>query len=583
MLVALLACATAQPPPAAAAPPAPVKAVADAGAADAGERATAAPTPSDAAEALFAHQVRFSSGVPTVTVRLMEGQTEVQFTPRGPLSLKVSGPVQKTLGAPVGTALTVRASKGTAATLGYAVQVADFPYADKDVLAQARGVWEGRGFAPRVLVEGAVYGIAGHVLDNRRSVLLLGPHTAQEPAKALQDQVAQQFGEATLLHVQLDARPHAALEVLDASGTVLATGEDLIVAEVENNAGFAVKLVEHDTGYAAHGREDRRYRGALLLTADAQGLLAVINLVPLEELLRGLVPSEIFAKAHPEALKAQAVTARGEVLAKVGVRHLNDPYLFCSDQHCQAYKGEGSETATTDAAIKATEGQVLFEKSGGPLVDTVYSAICGGHTEANENVWAGTPQRPLRGVPDVIGPAPAETDPAGGLTEAGLPAFLGSKATFACRVASMASPARFRWTRHFTGAEVDALLATYKVGHVAGLKVTERGVSGRAVALSISGETGAGLIRGELNIRRAFKNLPSAMFVLSSDASGWTMTGGGWGHGVGMCQIGAIGRAEHGETYKQILAHYFQDSELVQVYGGSGAGPPAGLGSSGSK
>jgi SpoIID/LytB domain protein len=110
------------------------------------------------------------------------------------------------------------------------------------------------------------------------------------------------------------------------------------------------------------------------------------------------------------------------------------------------------------------------------------------------------------------------------------------------------------------------------VGHVLALNVVERGVSGRAIALTVSGDSGAAEIRGELNIRKAFKNLPSGMFVVAADApgrdksSGFTFNGGGWGHGVGMCQIGAIGRAEHGESYAQILGDYFQDSELIQVY-----------------
>ena len=87
------------------------------------------------------------------------------------------------------------------------------------------------------------------------------------------------------------------------------------------------------------------------------------------------------------------------------------------------------------------------------------------------------------------------------------------------------------------------------------------------MALSISGEQGASLIRGELNIRKTFSNLPSALFYLTEEKGSWTFTGGGWGHGVGMCQTGAIGRAEHGETYQQILSHYFQGSELVKLYG----------------
>jgi SpoIID/LytB domain protein len=97
-------------------------------------------------------------------------------------------------------------------------------------------------------------------------------------------------------------------------------------------------------------------------------------------------------------------------------------------------------------------------------------------------------------------------------------------------------------------------------------------VSGRARLLQISGEEGATTIRGELNIRRTFGMLNSAMFELKAekDAKGrptaWVFTGGGWGHGVGMCQTGAIGRAEAGQTYRQILDHYFNGAQVARIY-----------------
>lgn len=568
VLVLLLAagCASARPAPRPALPPAaPPSAALDAGAPE----PALAPRPDDPLEALYGRQLNFRGGEPTVTVRLMEGQSQATFTARAPMQLLTFGGVGKTLGSPAGVPFTVRVASSEPASLGYAVQVAELKTEDRAGIAAVRARWEGRGYPARVQSEGSVYGIAGHVLDNRRALILLGPHTGKEAARALQDEVGSRFGEATLLHTELLQRPSGVLEVLDAAGNVLAQGNDLLIAEDDPLQGFTVKQVESGVGYAWHGFQDRTYRGRLLFALDDAGKLAVINAVPLEQFLRGLVPSEIPAKAHPEALKAQAVTARGEVLAKIGVRHLTDPYLFCSEQHCQVYAGIGGETAATDAAVAATAGEALFQPAGGPLVDTVYSAICGGYTESNEKVWAGPPNPSLRGVPDIIGGGARL--PRDGLTSESLGAFLAdTQSTFACRATPFSTPSKFRWSKRFTSAEVDGLLAKLKVGHVLALKVTERGVSGRAIALTVSGDQGAGEIRGELEIRRAFKNLPSAMFVLKPEPSrapeSWTFTGGGWGHGVGMCQIGAIGRAEHGQDYRAILGHYFQGSELVKIY-----------------
>ena len=104
------------------------------------------------------------------------------------------------------------------------------------------------------------------------------------------------------------------------------------------------------------------------------------------------------------------------------------------------------------------------------------------------------------------------------------------------------------------------------------MTVTERGASGRARLMQISGDAGAATLRGELAIRRAFGMLNSAMFVVSveRDAKGrptaWVFNGGGWGHGVGLCQTGAIGRAEAGQSYRQILDHYFNGARVARVY-----------------
>jgi stage II sporulation protein D len=527
--------------------------------------------PSDEINSLYSHQIAFQRGGPIVTVRLMEGQSEVSFSGLAHVKLKVHGEADKALDAPDGAWFRVRVETSKAAQLGYAVQGSEFSAAQRPDALAAIALWQSRGYPARIVIEGAMYGLSGHVLDNRRLVVLLGPDGSQEDARTIQQEVARKFGEATLIHTTVLQRPEGTLALLNADGAVLAESRGIIEA-TDEGSGFQLKRVEYGVGYAFHGFADRRYRGSMVFTLDAAGQLAVINAVPLEELLRGLVPSEIFPKAHPEALKAQAVTARGEILAKIGARHLTDPYLFCSEQHCQVYQGEGGENPATDAAIRATQGLALFHKNGGGLVDTVYSAICGGHTESNENVWAGTPDPALRGVPDLIRPAKLPPDQAKGLGSDNLPAFLSAKQPFACQLASVSSSSHFRWQKRFTGEEVDQLLASLKVGHVIALHVVERGVSGRAIALTVSGDTGAGEIRGELNIRRAFKNLPSGMFIVSSEPASkgkpadWLFNGGGWGHGVGMCQIGAIGRAEHGESFSQILGDYFQDSELVQVY-----------------
>jgi stage II sporulation protein D len=508
----------------------------------------------------------FRGGEPQVPIRLMERRAEVAFLPRGRMRLHFGGPADKVLEAPAGTLWKVRATQGQPAVLTARIQLGEFRFADKAGLAEAQETWQARGLFVRVHVLGALYGIAGKVIDNRRYLLL--EEEARTPSQGLERQaeLLRQFGVQTALFEEVQTPSRGIIEVRDGAGTVVGLAQDSVRAETRDGAGFDVRRVEHSVGYDNHGFEDRSFRGSLQFTVDRFGTLAVVNGVKLEELLKGLVPAEIFARAHMEALKAQAVTARGEVLAKVGTKHLGDPYLLCAEQHCAVYRGRTGEAASTNAAVDATRGEALFAQDG-RLVDSVYSAVCGGHTEDNDVVWGGPPAPNLRGRPDLLEssedvPTPSALDDF--LVDADMPA--------ACQRSSFAQPSKFRWERRFTAAQVNALTEKLGIGPVQAMNLSERGVSGRARVLTLSGERGATQVRGELNIRRLFGMLNSSMALVEATRDsdgrplGWTFRGGGWGHGVGMCQTGAIGRAEAGHSYRDILRHYYNGAEVTPIY-----------------
>lgn len=508
----------------------------------------------------------FHQGEPQVPVRLMERQAEVTFSPRGRMRLTLGGPTQKVLEAPAGSVWTVRVTRGQPARVTARVVLAELHFADQEGLEAEQARWRARGLPVRVHTLGTLYGIAGKVVDNRRNLLLLDEPLTPERAPARQAELLARFGTPTTLLEELAHPGSGILEVLDAKRAPVGLAESRLRAETLDGAGFHVRRVEFGVGYDFHGFEDRAYRGGLELVVDRYGTLAVVNVVPLEALLKGLVPSEIYARAHPEALKAQAVTARGEVLAKVGTKHLADPYLLCAEQHCAVYKGRSGEARSTSAAVEATRGLALFSAER-RLVDSVYSAVCGGHTEDNDAVWGGPPDPNLRGRPDLLPPAEGAPSPA---TQ--LDAFLRADLPAACRRSSFTQPGKYRWTRHFSAAQLDALAAPLGVGHVRALEVEARGVSGRARVLTVVGDRARAPVRGELNIRRLFGMLNSSMFLVTPERdvegrlTGWLFRGGGWGHGAGMCQTGAIGRAEAGASYRAILRHYFNGAEVAPIY-----------------
>jgi len=496
----------------------------------------------------------------------MENRQEVTFVPAGRVRLLLPGTPEKVVEAPAGTPLVVRRVEGTPADRRFRVQVAELAWADKQGVAAERTSWEQRGFQVRLEQLGQVYGIVGKILDNRKVVVLLEPALDATEAAARQAQLHRTWGATSTLaeEVRTPARVRLRLEMGD--GIPLGSSDDGIRAETPGGEGFEVRSVEFGIGYPNHGFETRSYRGGLAFAADSAGTIAVVNLVTLEDLLRGLVPSEIFAAAPAEALKAQAVTARGEVLAKVGTRHLTDPYLLCSEQHCAVYRGRSGEAPSTNAAVEATRGLALFSTEG-RLVDSVYSAVCGGHTEDNDAVWGGVPDPSLRGRPDVLEPVPGMPDPRRQPER-----FLAFDLPAACRRGRFAQPTRYRWERRFTAAQLDGLLEPLGIGSVRHLEPLDRGASGRVRRLLVSGTQGATELRGELTIRRQLGMLNSALFVVSEerDARGnpvaFVFRGGGWGHGVGLCQTGAIGRAEAGQDYRAILRHYFNGAEVARIY-----------------
>ncbi len=582
----LASCAAPRPPPStqatgqaevSVAPPADggvAPAVPNAGAPPSEDGGTEAPAPRPLGDSLAQglpepgnlKRLDFRGGEPRVPIRLMEGRREVVFSPRGRMRLRFGGPDDKVLDAAAGTRWTVRVTQGEPAVLSARVQLGEFRVGDKEGLAAAQEEWQGRGLTVRPQVLGAVYGIAGKVIDNRRYLLLVDEPLTPEEAGRRQAELLRQYGVRTSLFEEVRTPARAILEVRDESGVVVGLAQDRLDVDTVDGGGFDVRQVEYGVGYDFHGFEDRTFGGALQLVVDRAGTLAVVNVIPLEELLKGLVPSEIFARAHPHALRAQAVTARGEVLAKVGIKHLADPYLLCSEQHCAVYRGRTGEAASTSAAVEATRGQALFSADG-RLVDSVYSAVCGGHTEDNDVVWGGPPDPSLRGRPDVLNPDAPYPLPAHlskWLSTPELPA--------ACRLSSFAQPSKFRWEKRFTAEQVDALVARLGVGRVQALSLSERGVSGRARVLSVSGDQGATQVRGELNIRRLFGMLNSSMSLVDAERdaegrpTGWVFRGGGWGHGVGMCQTGAIGRAEAGQSYQDILRHYYNGAEVAPIY-----------------
>ncbi|HET9425975.1 MAG TPA: SpoIID/LytB domain-containing protein [Gemmatimonadaceae bacterium] len=300
----------------------------------------------------------------------------------------------------------------------------------------------------------------------------------------------------------------------------------------------------------------RRYRGEIVFRATPGGIL-VVNRVRIDDYLSGVVPLEIGNRpaAESAAVQAQAITARSYAYT-----HLDpsDPrgYDVTATVADQVYGGVNVETATANRAIAATRGLVL--KYAGRVVNAPYSSTCGGQTAEASEVWRSTDEPYLKRVSDRI----PGTD------------------RFYCDP----SP-RFTWTKSFEQADLAATIARYlstvttvpggDPGRPRSIAVASRTPSGRIGALTIVTDRGSFTVRGN-DIRSVLRGpggeiLYSTYFSVDSsqERDGYltklTLRGGGHGHGVGMCQWGAIGRARAGQDFRTILATYYPGTTVGPV------------------
>ncbi len=534
-----------------------------------------APIPSGM-ELLYSDRIPIlPNGEPVIAVGIASSQNRVVVRGRGAMTIDFyEGDVFKRASAAAGTEVTVQVKRAKAAKRSFNVDLGGVPYGARRELDAALAKWRAREVGEvHVIEEGTALGLAGRMIDNREWRLWI-PAGSRGEAQALAQSLALRFGERATVQARLAEHPWAELDVRINGMPVGHAVSFVRFIPGDSDAGIEVAGVDYAKGYAWAGREDRVYAGEIYAVVDPDGHLAAVNVLGAESVLTGVVPAEMFASAPLEALKSQAVAARNQLFAKLGRRHHDDPFHLCSEQHCQVYAGLMKRDPRATAAVEATRGEVLFREA--KLVDTVYSSTCGGHTEDNDVVWGNAPDPALRGRPDFDSDAGSVLARfMRGIRDGDLLLWLGVKEATYCSRATQARADRFRWERSFDGADVERLVAaSYPgVGRVLDLEIQGRGPGGRVTALGIVGDSGRATVSFELPVRKLFDNLSSGAFALDvmHDDAGRiaraTFRGAGWGHGVGLCQMGAIGRAEAGQAYSRILSHYYSGAEPLQVYG----------------
>ena len=346
-------------------------------------------------------------------------------------------------------------------------------------------------------------------------------------------------------------------------------GQMVVVQKGSTSSGRSGPLLVRATSPGSFVTyEGKRYRGELVITRSDAGVL-VVNRLGVESYLRGVVPLEIGDRKAGEeaAVEAQAVAARSYTYIRMGESG-DRPFDMYGSIQDQAYGGVDAEKPIADAAVASTRDMVV--KYAGRIIKTPYSSTCGGRTASVSEVWWRQPDEPyLRPVSDQIP---------------------GSDKYY-CDISG-----RFRWTSTFDQDQLRASLEKYlgtvtpaseppvsipasaprlSLGRVTGFRVEGRTASDRVSAVSIQTERGNYVVRG--NDVRFVLRTPSGSLLNStyftaettSDGSGaisaLTLRGGGYGHGIGMCQFGEIGRARAGQDYRTILTTYYPGTTVSRV------------------
>ena len=391
-------------------------------------------------------------------------------------------------------------------------------------------------------------------------------------------------------------------------GTAL-KGDRLVLSPLDPAVGrFTVHGITIGIQFHWERQESQTFQGAISLIPSGHGI-SVVNEVPLEDYLTSVISSEMSASSPGALLRAHAIVSRSWLLFQLSSpapcrsdskaptgddeiirwydRQSHSEFDVCADDHCQRYQGISKAHSTAAfQAIQETRGQALV--FGGEICDARYSKSCGGMTESYHAAWQDLSVPYLEPVYD--GPGEPEGFGLPLTDEANANRWITSSPPAFCNVRSADLLARvlpgfdqetrnfYRWQVEYSQDEVSALLGSRfgtDFGAILDLNAVRRGNSGRIVILGISGSKRSMTIGKELEIRRALSrsHLYSSAFVVQEERDPSTgmpvkfkLIGAGWGHGVGLCQIGAAAMAEAGYHHNQILTHYFKGASVETLY-----------------
>ncbi len=505
---------------------------------------------------------------PLVRIGMIHSAEEIRFTCDGPFILTdISG--SKKLEGLGGKEYVVQINQAYPSQMRYRVRLA---IAEQETEAeQMREKLAARGFAISLWHPGVILQIDGRTIDNREFWLVSDPFASHEEAWKFAEDY-EPVGEAVVVK-EIIQRAHGRLQC---EGEIF----EQAIRIVRQEEHTPIKLHNVTVGIEFHWQHQRTQLlpGILEIGLNNDGKLVAINELDIETYLISVNSSEMSKDNPLELLKAQTIAARSTILATMGKHHYDENFHLCADDHCQCYHGIANISEASREAVNQTTGEALMYDNR--VCDARYAKICGGIMEDYRYVWDD------RSVPYLVAGIDGKENLEYPLTdETKVKAYIDSSPDVWCNTDKYQITSNlpyntrelFRWKVTYSREQLELLLKKrlhQDFGSLIDIIPGERGHSGRLIYLDIIGSKKSLRIGKELKIRRALSesHLYSACFYIERDrdhtgaVSQFHLIGAGWGHGVGLCQVGATVMAQEGYNYKEILAHYYKNSQLIKLY-----------------
>lgn len=406
-----------------------------------------------------------------------------------------------------------------------------------------------------------------------RLVVALGPSSSRDSVGWKYNSLASGTSEKPKMLETYEAETKGKIEVRDREGKLVAAADGYIGVWPKKKASYI-----HVKGADSMGSEpcdpDPAYRGLVEFWINPRGHMTVVNRIFIEHYLYGVLPGELGHNTPLEMKKVQTVISRSGAIAKLrqSSLHAGWHFDFCAEQHCQVYKGAHREDPETNRAVDSTMGQICTYQN--EIIDAVFSQSCGGVTANNEEVWEAEPDPYLRSVND----GPSGQRPPDLSSSEAVERFIHSEPNVFCNPNQGGFPSyadSYHWTRTCSAQEILNGLSAWGIcrgSQLRDLRVAERLRTGRVFEMTVTTDEGSFRMRRDQTIRGALGSFYSTFFIMkpSYDSSGAlsqvTFEGIGRGHGVGLCQLGAMAMARRGYDYISILKHYYAGIDIYKIY-----------------